>query len=78
MADQTNRTVWWICDRCNAQVAISAIVYSPLDTTIIRSRAAMYGGQNGELWATSLLVGSDGLSMKKPNYCPCCGAEVVS
>ena len=78
MTDQANRTVWWTCYRCNAHVAISAVVFVPIEPPITHSRRAFYKYQPGEVWKTHLLVSGDGLAMYKPKYCPCCGVETVS
>ena len=76
MADQTNRTVWWTCDRCNAQVAVSALVFMPLGDPIINHRRFYFKSLQGEVWQTALLVSGDGLAMEKPMYCLYCGTKL--
>lgn len=77
MHDVDKIAKWWTCEKCNAQVAVSAVVFFPLNANPIRSRMAVFDGSLGEVWKTALLVGSDGLAMREPNYCPNCGARVI-
>lgn len=77
MRGTDNSAKWWICEKCNAQIAVSAVVYTPLDTQTSVSRRAVFEDCMGEVWKTALLVGSNGIAMREPNYCPNCGAKVV-
>ena len=77
MAGKMNKAVWWTCDKCNAQVAISAAVFTPIEPPVTQSRRAFYEWQPGEVWGTHLLIDGKGLAMRRPKYCPHCGVEII-
>ena len=77
MSDAANYTKLWICGKCYAQVAVSAVVYTPFPSGALRYRRRVFEGKQGDLWKTALLVNGLGFAMRKPNYCPCCGDKVV-